>query len=89
MHQMIGKHEAAAQKSGARIMFSCGYDSVPFELATFFVQKEAKRVFGAPAARVKGRVRAMRGTLSGGTAASAQGHIRRRRQGPQPGPDPQ
>src|SRR5215813_1890246 len=72
MHQVIGKHEAAAQKSGARIMFSCGYDSVPFELGTFFVQKEAKRVFGAPAARVKGRVRDMRGTLSGGTAASAK-----------------
>src|ERR1700748_2266404 len=72
MHQMIGKHEAAAQKSGARIMFSCGYDSVPFELGTFFVQKEAKRAFGAPSARVKGRVRAMRGTLSGGTAASAK-----------------
>jgi short subunit dehydrogenase-like uncharacterized protein len=72
MHQMIAKHEAAAQKSGARIMFSCGYDSVPFELGTFFVQKEAKRVFGAPASRVKGRVRDMRGTLSGGTAASAK-----------------
>jgi short subunit dehydrogenase-like uncharacterized protein len=72
MHQMIGKHEAAAQASGARIMFSCGYDSVPFELGTFFVQKEAKRVFGAPSARVKGRVRDMRGTLSGGTAASAK-----------------
>ena len=49
MHQMIGKHEAAAQASGARIMFSCGYDSVPFELGAFFVQKEAKSVFGAPA----------------------------------------
>jgi short subunit dehydrogenase-like uncharacterized protein len=72
MHQMIGKHEATAQKSGARIMFSCGYDSVPFELGTFFVQKEAKRVLGTPAVRVKGRVRAMRGTLSGGTAASAK-----------------
>src|SRR5215469_16755796 len=72
IHQMIAKHEAAAQKSGARIMFSCGYDSVPFELGTFFVQKEARRVFGAPAARVKGRVRDMRGTLSGGTAASAK-----------------
>src|SRR5580693_3254834 len=72
MHQMIAKHEAAAQASGARIMFSCGYDSVPFELGTFFVQKEAKRVFGAPAARVKGRVRDMRGTLSGGTAASGR-----------------
>src|SRR5215475_764733 len=72
MHQMIAKHEAAAQASGARIMFSCGYDSVPFELGAFFVQKEAKRVFGAPGARVKGRVRDMRGTLSGGTAASAK-----------------
>ena len=58
--------------SGARIVFSCGFDSVPFELGVFFVQEEAKRVFGAPAARVKGRVRDMRGTLSGGTAASAK-----------------
>ena len=45
---------------------------MPFELGTFFVQEEAKRAFGAPAARVKGRVRDMRGTLSGGTAASAK-----------------
>ncbi|WP_092028891.1 saccharopine dehydrogenase NADP-binding domain-containing protein [Bradyrhizobium sp. OK095] len=72
MRQMIDKYEAEAKESGARIVFSCGYDSVPFELGTFFVQEEAKRVFGAPAARVKGRVRDMRGTMSGGTAASAK-----------------
>jgi short subunit dehydrogenase-like uncharacterized protein len=72
MRQMIDKHEAAAKTSGARIVFSCGFDSVPFELGAFFVQEEAKRVFGAPASRVKGRVRAMRGTLSGGTAASGR-----------------
>src|ERR1700756_4995298 len=72
MRQMIDKHEAEAKASGARIIFSCGFDSVPFELGAFFVQEEAKRVFGAPAARVKGRVRDMRGTLSGGTAASAK-----------------
>lgn len=72
MRQMIDKYGAAAKASGARIVFSCGYDSVPFELGTFFVQEEARRVFGAPAARVKGRVRDMRGTLSGGTAASAK-----------------
>jgi len=72
MRQMIDKYEAAAKESGARIVFSCGFDSVPFELGTFFVQEEAKRVFGGPAARVKGRVRDMRGTLSGGTAASAK-----------------
>jgi short subunit dehydrogenase-like uncharacterized protein len=72
MRQMIDKYEAAAKESGARIVFSCGFDSVPFELGAFFVQEEAKRVFGAPAPRVKGRVRDMRGTLSGGTAASAK-----------------
>jgi short subunit dehydrogenase-like uncharacterized protein len=72
MRQMIDKHEAAAKASGARIVFSCGFDSVPFELGAFYVQEEARRVFGAPASRVKGRVRDMRGTLSGGTAASAK-----------------
>jgi short subunit dehydrogenase-like uncharacterized protein len=72
MRQMIDKHEAAAKANGARIVFSCGFDSVPFELGAFFVQEEARRVFGAPASRVKGRVRDMRGTLSGGTAASGR-----------------
>src|ERR1700742_234021 len=72
MRRMIDAHLATAQRSGARIMFSCGYDSVPFELGTFFVQEEAKRLFGAPAPRVKGRVREMRGTFSGGTAASGR-----------------
>jgi short subunit dehydrogenase-like uncharacterized protein len=72
MRQMIEKHDGAAKASGARIVFSCGFDSVPFELGTYFVQEEARRAFGATVARVKGRVRAMRGTLSGGTAASAK-----------------
>ena len=72
MRRMIDAHLATARKSGARIMFSCGYDSIPFELGTFVVQEEAKRVFGAPAPRVKGRVREMRGTFSGGTAASGR-----------------
>jgi short subunit dehydrogenase-like uncharacterized protein len=72
MRQMIDKYEGEAKESGARIVFSCGYDSVPFELGTFFVQEEARRVFGAAASRVKGRVRDMRGTLSGGTTASGR-----------------
>ena len=70
MRQMIDAHEAAAKASGARIMFSCGFDSLPFELGVFFCQEAAKKVLGAPASRVKGRVRDMRGTFSGGIAAS-------------------
>jgi short subunit dehydrogenase-like uncharacterized protein len=70
MRQKIEQHEAAAKKSGARIVFSCGYDSLPFELGVFCAQEEAKKAFGASASRVKGRVREMKGTFSGGTAAS-------------------
>jgi short subunit dehydrogenase-like uncharacterized protein len=36
----------------------------------FFLQETAKKVLGAPVKRVKGRVREMKGTFSGGTAAS-------------------
>jgi len=70
MRQMIDAHQATAQSSGARIVFSCGFDSLPFELGVFFCQETAKQVLGAPVNRVKGRVRAMKGTFSGGTAAS-------------------
>jgi short subunit dehydrogenase-like uncharacterized protein len=70
MRQMIDAHQATAQSSGARIVFSCGFDSLPFELGVFFCQETAKKVLGAPVGRVKGRVRAMKGTFSGGTAAS-------------------
>jgi short subunit dehydrogenase-like uncharacterized protein len=70
MRRMIDTHEATAKSTGARIVFSCGYDSLPFELGVFCAQEEAKKAFGAPTNRVKGRVREMRGTFSGGTAAS-------------------
>ena len=52
-------------------MFSCGFDSVPFELGAFFVQEKPSACSARRPPRVKGRVRDMRGTLSGGTAASA------------------
>jgi short subunit dehydrogenase-like uncharacterized protein len=72
MRQMIDAHQATAQASGARIVFSCGFDSIPFELGVFFCQETATKTLGAPVNRVKGRIRDMRGTFSGGTAASTQ-----------------
>src|SRR6195952_4890072 len=38
MRQMIDAHEATAKSSGARILFSCGFDSIPFELGLFFLE---------------------------------------------------
>jgi short subunit dehydrogenase-like uncharacterized protein len=70
MRQKIDQHDAAAKASGARIVFSAGFDSIPFDLGVLMLQKHCVATFGAPAPRVKGRVRAMKGTFSGGTAAS-------------------
>ncbi|MFZ5743350.1 MAG: saccharopine dehydrogenase family protein [Pseudomonadota bacterium] len=70
MREMIDAYHEQAKASGARIAFSSGFDSIPFDLGVFMLQKEAKARFGSPAPRVKGRVRAMQGTFSGGTAAS-------------------
>jgi short subunit dehydrogenase-like uncharacterized protein len=67
---MIAAHDAAAKASGARIVFSCGFDSIPFDLGVWFVQEAARERLGAPAPRVRGRIRAMRGGFSGGTFAS-------------------
>jgi short subunit dehydrogenase-like uncharacterized protein len=72
MRQMIDAHEAAAKASGARIVFSCGFDSIPFELGVFFVEEAAKKAWGVAASRVKTRVRVLKGTFSGGTFASAK-----------------
>lgn len=70
MRQMIDAHEADAKASGARIVFSCGFDSIPFDLGVLFLQEEAKKKFGKPCTEIKSRVRKMKGTFSGGTAAS-------------------
>jgi short subunit dehydrogenase-like uncharacterized protein len=72
MAQMIDAHEAAAKRTGARILHSCGFDSIPFELGVYFTQTLARAKFGHPMPRIKGRVSGLRGTLSGGTAASGR-----------------
>jgi short subunit dehydrogenase-like uncharacterized protein len=70
MKQMIEAHQEAAQASGARIVFSCGFDSIPFDLGVYFLQQAAQKAQGSPLTRVRGRVRGMKGTWSGGTLAS-------------------
>ena len=70
MKEMITAHTATAQASGARIVFSCGFDSIPFDLGVHFVQEASRAAFGAMVPRVRGRVRGMKGTWSGGTLAS-------------------
>ena len=70
MRHMIDGHAETAKASGARIVFSCGFDSIPFDLGVLYLQDIVTAEAGAPAPRIKGRVRKMQGTFSGGTAAS-------------------
>lgn len=76
MREQIDLHHEAAKASGARICFSSGFDSIPFDLGVLMLQKEAVKRFGRPAPRVRGRVRAMKGTFSGGTAASLSATVK-------------
>ncbi|MFK7886100.1 MAG: trans-acting enoyl reductase family protein [Gammaproteobacteria bacterium] len=68
--RMIETHQASAVASGARIVPCCGFDSVPSDLGVWFLQREAMERFGEPCQRVKFRLKAARGTASGGTVAS-------------------
>ena len=70
MYEMINEHKETAKKSGSRIVFSCGFDSIPFDLGVYFVQQAVRDKFGKPAQHVRGRVKAMNGEFSGGTIAS-------------------
>ena len=70
MRDMIERYSDTARNSGARIVHSCGFDSIPFDLGVHFLQEIAKVRSGAYCTRVRGRMRSMQGTFSGGTAAS-------------------
>ena len=70
MQRMIDLHGAAAEASGARIVHSCGFDSIPSDLGVWFTQQNAIANFGVPCHQISMRVKTMKGGASGGTVAS-------------------
>jgi len=76
MRKMIEAYSDAAKKSGARIVHCCGFDSIPSDMGVRFLQEQSRLQFGAPCTQVKMRVKAMRGTASGGTVASIVNIVR-------------
>jgi short subunit dehydrogenase-like uncharacterized protein len=70
MRRMIDRYQDAAQISGARIVHSCGFDSIPSDFGVWFLQREAKRLHGEHCSEIRMLVKAMKGSASGGTVAS-------------------
>jgi short subunit dehydrogenase-like uncharacterized protein len=70
MRRMIDAHGATARESGARIVHTCGFDCIPADLGTFFLQKVMRARHGVASPHVKMRVAGFSGGASGGTIAS-------------------
>jgi|TARA_B110000240_G_scaffold145972_1_gene161303 short subunit dehydrogenase-like uncharacterized protein len=68
--KMLERYENEAKISGARIVHSCGFDSIPSDLGVYFLQQHAKQQFGETCSSIKMRVKKMKGAASGGTVAS-------------------
>ena len=61
---MLEKYEDQAKQSGARIVHCCGFDSIPSDMGTYFLQQQARARFKAPATRVTMRVKVAKGGVS-------------------------
>lgn len=70
VREMINKYEDMAKQTGARIVSTCGFDSLPSDLGVHYLQKNAIATFGEPCKNVSLKVKAAKGGMSGGTLAS-------------------
>jgi short subunit dehydrogenase-like uncharacterized protein len=82
IRKMIDEHQEAAEKSGARILMSCAFDSVPSDIGVYFLNKHAAKVHCVPCTSITMLVRAMKGGPSGGTIASMLNVIEEARSDP-------
>lgn len=70
VRRMINRYQEHAEKSGARIVHCCGFDSIPSDMGVWHLQQAAQAQTGSACSRIRMRVKAMRGAASGGTVAS-------------------
>ena len=71
MRKMIDAHHAQARESGARIVHTCGFDSIPSDLGVLMLQEHMREQHDSHCHRIRLYVTKMRGGFSGGTVASA------------------
>ena len=70
MRLMIDAHHDEAVRTGAKIVHTCGFDSIPSDLGVHFLQGAIQERLGQPAEQVKYRLVSAAGGVSGGTVAS-------------------
>ena len=74
VHRSIAANSEAAQRTGARIIHACGFDSIPSDLGVWLTA-QAARADGAELGRTHLAVRTLKGGFSGGTVDSARTQV--------------
>jgi short subunit dehydrogenase-like uncharacterized protein len=75
MRESIDRFNAGAEASGARIVHSCGFDSIPSDLGVLLLHEAVAADDAGELHDTTYVVRAMKGGASGGTVASLKGTI--------------
>jgi len=70
MRRTIDAHHEQARATGARIVHTCGFDSIPSDLGVLMMQEHMRENHGGHLGSVRLYMGPMRGGASGGTAAS-------------------
>ena len=73
--ECIDRFDATARATGARIVNSCGFDSVPSDLGVLLVADRARADGAGTLGATTLAVRSLRGGISGGTIDSLRGQI--------------
>jgi short subunit dehydrogenase-like uncharacterized protein len=75
MRRSIDAADAAARASGARIVHTCGFDSIPSDLGVLLLHEHARETAAGDLEDTTLVVRAMRGGASGGTIDSMRASV--------------
>ncbi|MEH6516993.1 MAG: saccharopine dehydrogenase NADP-binding domain-containing protein [Halioglobus sp.] len=70
MARVIPRLQAQAEETGAKIVHTCGFDSIPSDMGTWYVQRAMLEQHGVAGNKVSARVGKSKGAASGGTIAS-------------------
>lgn len=77
VRQLIERHHRAAQRAQVKVIACCGYEALPFDLATLWAAHQLKQRSGQPCREVKlvvrftgKRIASVRDAVSGGTVGS-------------------
>ncbi|HUG23157.1 saccharopine dehydrogenase family protein [Piscinibacter sp.] len=77
VQQLVSRHHRAAKAAQVKVIASCGYEALPFDLATLWVAHQLRERTGEACRQVKivvsfsgRRIRSIRDAVSGGTVGS-------------------